>query len=51
MANQTEQKKPTDFGPNSTGPRVLLQDILDPGAYAWHWNGDLFERCNTKDLR
>ena len=41
MANQTEQKKPTDFGTHSTGPRVLLQDILEPGAYVCHWNGDL----------
>ncbi len=41
MANQTEEKKPPDFGANSTGPRVLLQDILEPGAYVCHWNGDL----------
>ena len=41
MANQTEQKKPTDFGTHSTGPRVLLRDILEPGAYVCHWNGDL----------
>ncbi len=41
MANQTEQEKPADFGTNSTGPRVLLQDILEPGAYVCHWNGDL----------
>ncbi|MCH8880761.1 MAG: hypothetical protein IID34_12885 [Planctomycetes bacterium] len=41
MANQTGQTKSADFGVNSTGPRVLLQDILAPGAYVCHWNGDL----------
>ena len=41
MAHQTGEARPADFGANSTGPRVLLQDILEPGAYVCHWNGDL----------
>lgn len=41
MDDSTTLKDSEDCGARSTGPQLMLEDVVESGAYVCHWSGDL----------